>query len=751
MMGILLDAPARLTTRFRFSTKFLAIGVLLALVVGWLAYLEIARLRDDLATAGDELAGSEYVLPLRAALVVAQQHRGLSASLKPGDAAQEQKLAALRGEFERAWGELRVLAQTHGHRFVAAEPLEKIGADWQALHAALATDPPALRLHKHTELIMRVLALSDDVAAKSGLALDPELVSYYLMDSVFFKSLPLTERLGRVRDTGAMLMRSGDRSPELVGQLWADYGAADHLIAGLGDNLERVGDQAGEAARQSRPLVQAYATQTGALRQALLQQILGTVASAPATPVADPPAPVAPTANPPVSVKAAATGPTKAKPAGKTTAASGSAVAKGRPAVPAATGGKPAAPMPVMPARVAPGPDAQAFFALATQPIETSNQLITALHAELRRVLEQRRQGLQSLVTSLGAALGTMCLLLLLVGGGMYRALSRSVGETTDAARRFAAGDFRARVAITGSDELAEIGSSINRVGESLSGLVAGVNAQVTAVTQRAADLGSAAGRLEKSFEDQNGATGAMAATVEQITVSLSAIAEHTREALATTRESGVLAAQGEKSVRDTSREIADIAQATADIERTVGAIAQRSAGIGRILETIRKISSQTNTLALNAAIEAARAGEHGRGFAVVADEVRRLAENTATSTAEIGVVLQDIESDSRSMLADVENWKKQTAEGVEATAATAAVITRLGAGAGTVVSQVEEITSAIGEHATAANQIAQSVEQLARMSESNATVTRGIAGASRDLDAAAANLAQSVAHFQVS
>jgi methyl-accepting chemotaxis protein len=85
------------------------------------------------------------------------------------------------------------------------------------------------------------------------------------------------------------------------------------------------------------------------------------------------------------------------------------------------------------------------------------------------------------------------------------------------------------------------------------------------------------------------------------------------------------------------------------------------SNGVAKVAELIASIATQTSVLALNATIEAARAGIHGKGFSVVAVEVKKLAEQTASATAEIQEKVVSIRRDITTALDSIGSISTQT------------------------------------------------------------------------------------------
>lgn len=123
-----------------------------------------------------------------------------------------------------------------------------------------------------------------------------------------------------------------------------------------------------------------------------------------------------------------------------------------------------------------------------------------------------------------------------------------------------------------------------------------------------------------------------------------------------------------EASIAEIAKNAGDLAEAaeksrvaTTESKTLIESLRASSAGVAKVADLIASIATQTSVLALNANIEAARAGMHGRGFAVVASEVRKLAEQTASATAEIQSKVKEIGGDVSAANAAIERIASQT------------------------------------------------------------------------------------------
>src|SRR5690606_30217438 len=105
------------------------------------------------------------------------------------------------------------------------------------------------------------------------------------------------------------------------------------------------------------------------------------------------------------------------------------------------------------------------------------------------------------------------------------------------------------------------------------------------------------------------------AANVEELTVSISHVAERTGDASGLAADSDRQARDGRETMGRLVTNMKQVDNVVGQAARQIASLETQSEKISRIVAVIRDIAEQTNLLALNAAIEAARAGEAGRGF----------------------------------------------------------------------------------------------------------------------------------------
>jgi aerotaxis receptor len=183
-------------------------------------------------------------------------------------------------------------------------------------------------------------------------------------------------------------------------------------------------------------------------------------------------------------------------------------------------------------------------------------------------------------------------------------------------------------------------------------------------VESRAKKLNDSMAEMMRRFDSQADSACAISAAIEQMSASITQVADNAKVAAEHTDSARELAESGETRMRVSH----EGTQKTVHImQNAQGAIDQLHSAVGSIAtvtETIHAIAEQTNLLALNAAIEAARAGEAGRGFAVVADEVRKLAERTSQSTGEIHALVSQVTAVAQSVVAAMGQVGEHTRHG---------------------------------------------------------------------------------------
>ncbi|CAM3816955.1 methyl-accepting chemotaxis protein [Mesobacillus thioparans] len=164
--------------------------------------------------------------------------------------------------------------------------------------------------------------------------------------------------------------------------------------------------------------------------------------------------------------------------------------------------------------------------------------------------------------------------------------------------------------------------------------------------------------------------------------------------------------AEGGEMVRQVEQLINRVGEISDQAFQNMKKLNERSKEIEMIVQVIKEIADQTNLLALNASIEAARAGEHGKGFAVVAEEVRKLAENTAKSTNDIGVLTANIQKEIGETMDSATSSAKLIHQSIDLSKNASAEMEYISSVIQKVVTEVGEVIVEIEHQKDSSNQV---------------------------------------------
>jgi methyl-accepting chemotaxis protein len=243
-----------------------------------------------------------------------------------------------------------------------------------------------------------------------------------------------------------------------------------------------------------------------------------------------------------------------------------------------------------------------------------------------------------------------------------------------------AEGDLTVKAEVT-ADALGSVADAFNLMINGLTALVSQASDVASEIQHSTRDILKASENMRQGAEQQTtqiqGATGA----VNEMSHTIQRMAENAEAATQASLRATQAAVKGGTSVAETIKGMQRIRAAVQTTGKKIKGLGERSLEIGAIIEVINEIATQTNLLALNAAIEAARAGEQGRGFAVVADEVRKLAERAARATKDITSLIKGIQVETSEAVTVMEEGTREVEEG-----------TKLADQAGAALREIEQI-----------------------------------------------------------
>ena len=311
-----------------------------------------------------------------------------------------------------------------------------------------------------------------------------------------------------------------------------------------------------------------------------------------------------------------------------------------------------------------------------------------------------------------------------LLGYLILRSITKPIKKISDTVGKVSEGDYYARTAIRGRDELSELGqafdgllqdkvstlvqaekdnellnqsvivllqavSKLSRrdltikvpVTEDVTGPVADALNQLSTETSRVlqgvrriSEEVAQASNIVKSqtdivisvTNDEHKEVEEAAQELAKAAGTMTAIAELARNCNSVAENAIETTHTAMTTVTSTVMGINSIRENVHETEKRIKRLGERSQEISRAVNLINSISERTHILALNASMHAASAGEAGRGFAVVADEVQRLAENARDATSQIATLVSNIQVETADTVGTMNKVITQVVEGTK-------------------------------------------------------------------------------------
>ena len=236
-MRSLFSPAVALMNTLRYTSKFTLLGLAMGAVMLSLLFTVYVNLNRDIETAQLELNGLQVLKPMNRLAQFMQQHRGLSSGVLNGNDAMKEKRAAKEKEV------VEVLTATEAvlsPQLRNSERWKSVRQAWENIQTQGLSWTAPENIKRHTVMIDSLLIVMVDVADDSRMTLDPEMDTYYFMDTVVSKMPAMLEPLGITRARGTGVLSKKELSPQMRIDISSLIAQMKGTLRAQNTNLEKV-------------------------------------------------------------------------------------------------------------------------------------------------------------------------------------------------------------------------------------------------------------------------------------------------------------------------------------------------------------------------------------------------------------------------------------------------------------------------------------------------------------------------------
>lgn len=193
--------------RLKYPQKFLLISLLFVLPLALTMFLLIGEINNGVSFAEKEIQGDKYLRPLRGLMQDIPRHKFLTNVYMSGNPQVKDEMTASETGIDATFKNLETIDNQLGQSLESTTSFKALKQEWQDLKGKYLSLKPKESEAAHDRLIDDIRALISLVGDSSNLILDPDLDSYYMMDSVLLKLPESQELLAMAEFNGRGLLK----------------------------------------------------------------------------------------------------------------------------------------------------------------------------------------------------------------------------------------------------------------------------------------------------------------------------------------------------------------------------------------------------------------------------------------------------------------------------------------------------------------------------------------------------------------